>query len=72
MQIASDGYSCSAQTPDIAWEKFQKKGCPRMKIWHGKRFSCKIDGVEVDIGGRLLCTVETCFMTVSFVFSLLD
>ncbi|XP_024192657.1 uncharacterized protein LOC112196523 isoform X3 [Rosa chinensis] len=44
--IAADGQSCSGQTPDIAWEKFQKKCFPRTKIWHGKRFSCKIDGVE--------------------------
>ncbi|KAG2702527.1 hypothetical protein I3760_06G093900 [Carya illinoinensis] len=44
--ITSDGHSCSGQTPDIAWEKCQKKGFTRMKIWHGKRFSCKIDGVE--------------------------
>ncbi|CAK9142437.1 unnamed protein product [Ilex paraguariensis] len=43
---STDGHSCSGQTPDIAWESFQKKGCPRMKLWHGKRFSCKIDGVE--------------------------
>jgi hypothetical protein len=50
VQITSDGHSGSGQTPGIAWEKFQKKGCPRMKIWHGKRFSGKIDGVEVDIG----------------------
>ncbi|KAH9772318.1 FYR C-terminal domain-containing protein [Citrus sinensis] len=47
MQItSSDAHSCSGQTPDIAWEKFQKKHCPRMKTWHGKRLSCKIDGVE--------------------------
>ncbi|KAK8265527.1 hypothetical protein V6Z12_D12G183500 [Gossypium hirsutum] len=44
--ISCDGQSCSGQTPDIAWEKFQKMGCPHLKIWHGKRFSCKIDGVE--------------------------
>ncbi|KAA8532878.1 hypothetical protein F0562_033005 [Nyssa sinensis] len=43
---STDGQSCSGQTPDIAWESFQKKGCPRIKLWHGKRFSCKIDGVE--------------------------
>ncbi|KAH9772330.1 FYR C-terminal domain-containing protein [Citrus sinensis] len=43
---SSDAHSCSGQTPDIAWEKFQKKHCPRMKTWHGKRLSCKIDGVE--------------------------
>lgn len=48
MQITStDGQSCSGQTPDISWENFQKKGCPRTKMWHGKRYSCKIDGVEV-------------------------
>ncbi|MBA0743969.1 hypothetical protein Gogos_006615, partial [Gossypium gossypioides] len=45
--ISCDGQSCSGQTPDIAWEKFQKMGCPHLKIWHGKRFSCKIDGVEI-------------------------
>ncbi|GLT36955.1 hypothetical protein SLA2020_113000 [Shorea laevis] len=45
-RITSDGCSCSGQTPDISWEKFQKTGCPSLKIWHGKRFSCKIDGVE--------------------------
>ncbi|XP_024018311.1 uncharacterized protein LOC21409112 [Morus notabilis] len=42
----ADGHSSSGQTPDIAWEKFQKKYCPHVKIWHGKRFSCNIDGVE--------------------------
>ncbi|GAV78765.1 LOW QUALITY PROTEIN: hypothetical protein CFOL_v3_22230, partial [Cephalotus follicularis] len=46
MQITSgDGLSFSGETPDIAWDKFQKKGCPRTKILHGKRFSCKIDGI---------------------------
>ncbi|GFZ10938.1 DNA binding protein [Actinidia rufa] len=46
-RIAStDGQPCSGQTPDIAWENFQKKGCSRVKLWHGKRFSCNIDGVE--------------------------
>ncbi|KAK2975934.1 hypothetical protein RJ640_008034 [Escallonia rubra] len=43
---SSDGQSNSGQTPDIAWESFERKGCPRMKLWHGKRFSGKIDGVE--------------------------
>ncbi|CAK7326230.1 unnamed protein product [Dovyalis caffra] len=43
---STDGYSCSGQTPDIAWQKFQKNCCPRTKVWHGKRFSCKIDGIE--------------------------
>ncbi|KAL5759341.1 hypothetical protein ACOSQ2_018179 [Xanthoceras sorbifolium] len=46
MITSADGHSCSGQTPDMAWEKFQKKHCPRMKTWHGKRLSCKIDGVE--------------------------
>lgn len=46
--ISADGISCSGQTPDIAWEIFQKKGCPRLKTLHGKRLSCKIDGVEVN------------------------
>lgn len=44
---STDGQSCSGQTPDISWENFQKKGCPRSKMWHGKRYSCKIDGVEL-------------------------
>ncbi|XP_057461222.1 uncharacterized protein LOC130751632 [Actinidia eriantha] len=43
---STDGQPCSGQTPDIAWENFQKKGCSRIKLWHGKRFSCNIDGVE--------------------------
>ncbi|CAH9115012.1 unnamed protein product [Cuscuta europaea] len=43
---AADGQSNSGRTPDIAWECFQKKGCPRIKSLPGKRFSCKIDGVE--------------------------
>ncbi|KAK3039815.1 hypothetical protein RJ639_027128 [Escallonia herrerae] len=43
---SSDGQSNSGQTPDIAWESFERKGCPRMKLWHGKIFSGKIDGVE--------------------------
>lgn len=42
---STDGKSCSGETPDIAWESFQK-GCSRTKLGHGKRFSCKIDGVE--------------------------
>ncbi|XP_031376678.1 uncharacterized protein LOC116192300 isoform X2 [Punica granatum] len=41
------GHSCSGPTPNVAWEKFQKKGVPRKKIRHDKRFSCKIDGVEL-------------------------
>ncbi|KAI3467220.1 hypothetical protein Pfo_023883 [Paulownia fortunei] len=41
---STDGKSCSGDTPDITWESFQKKACS--KLWHGKRFSCKIDGVE--------------------------
>lgn len=49
-QIVSDGVPCSGETPDIAWESFQKKGCPRVKLWHGKRYSCNIDGIEVYIG----------------------
>ncbi|KAL9389208.1 hypothetical protein Peur_017813 [Populus x canadensis] len=44
---STDGYSCSGQIPDIAWQKFQKNCCPHTKTWHGKRFSCKIDGIEV-------------------------
>ncbi|KAL3336573.1 hypothetical protein AABB24_029297 [Solanum stoloniferum] len=42
---STDGQSCSGQTPDIAWESFQKKGC-QIKLLHGKRHSSKIDGVE--------------------------
>ncbi|KAL0424869.1 UNVERIFIED_CONTAM: hypothetical protein Sradi_1021700 [Sesamum radiatum] len=41
---STDGKSCCGDTPDMAWENLQKKGCS--KLWHGKRFSCKIDGVE--------------------------
>ncbi|KAK0575147.1 hypothetical protein LWI29_034605 [Acer saccharum] len=48
MITSADGQSCSGQTPDMAWEKFQKKHYPQMKTWHGKRLSCKIDGVEVE------------------------
>nr|GEU39402.1 putative FY-rich, FY-rich, WD40/YVTN repeat-like-containing domain protein [Tanacetum cinerariifolium] len=44
---STDGQSCSGQTPDIAWEGFQKKSCVRIKFWRGKRFSCKIDGAEL-------------------------
>ncbi|XP_054823161.1 uncharacterized protein LOC129321425 isoform X2 [Prosopis cineraria] len=47
MITSADGYSCSGKTPDIAWEEFQKRGCPRMKIWHGKRLSSKMDGLEL-------------------------
>ncbi|XP_022150653.1 uncharacterized protein LOC111018735 isoform X2 [Momordica charantia] len=46
MILSMDGGSFSGQTPDIAWEKFQRKGCLHNKIWHGKRSSCKVDGVE--------------------------
>ncbi|KAL5553593.1 hypothetical protein UlMin_040994 [Ulmus minor] len=46
MITSADGHSSSGQTPIIAWNKFQKECFPRMKIWHGKRFSCNIDGVE--------------------------
>ncbi|MCH89663.1 F/Y rich carboxy-terminal protein, partial [Trifolium medium] len=43
---SDDGNSVSGKTPDFAWEEFQKKGCTRMKIWHGKRLSSKMDGLE--------------------------
>ncbi|XP_062111488.1 uncharacterized protein LOC133822987 isoform X2 [Humulus lupulus] len=46
MITSADGHSSSGQTPDISWEKFQKNCSSRTKIWHGKRFSCNIDGVE--------------------------
>ncbi|KAK7360635.1 hypothetical protein VNO77_02643 [Canavalia gladiata] len=49
---SDDGGLSSGKTPDQAWEEFQKKGCPRMKIWHGKRLSSKMDGLEeVDHSG---------------------
>ncbi|XP_057531121.1 uncharacterized protein LOC130809378 isoform X3 [Amaranthus tricolor] len=35
----------SGDTPDRACENFQRK-CSRIKLWHGKRFSGKLDGVE--------------------------
>ncbi|KAK7346135.1 hypothetical protein VNO80_20650 [Phaseolus coccineus] len=41
-----DGSSSSGKTPDQPWEEFQKKSCPRIKIWHGKRLSSKMDGLE--------------------------
>ncbi|KAK7386641.1 hypothetical protein VNO78_26975 [Psophocarpus tetragonolobus] len=44
---ADDGSSSSGKTPDQAWEEFQKKGCLRIKIWHGKRLSSKMDGLEL-------------------------
>ncbi|XP_058070516.1 uncharacterized protein LOC131219413 isoform X2 [Magnolia sinica] len=44
---STEGDSCTGQTPDIAWEHFQKRNGPRVKTWHAKRFSCKIDGVEL-------------------------
>ncbi|KAE8648790.1 hypothetical protein Csa_007889 [Cucumis sativus] len=46
MILSMDGTSFSGQTPDIAWEMFQRKGCLHTKIWHGKRSSCKVDGAE--------------------------
>ncbi|KAJ8513130.1 hypothetical protein OPV22_003564 [Ensete ventricosum] len=44
---STDGDSSTGQTPDIAWENFQKKNGPRVKNQNGKRFSSKIDGVEL-------------------------
>ncbi|KAI7728957.1 hypothetical protein M8C21_020053, partial [Ambrosia artemisiifolia] len=44
---STDGQSCSGQTPDIAWEGFQKKSNIRIKFPRGKRFACKIDGAEL-------------------------
>ncbi|ERN17864.1 uncharacterized protein LOC18446213 isoform X2 [Amborella trichopoda] len=44
---SDDGNSGTGETPDIAWENFQKKCSTRVKMWHGKRFSCKIDGVQL-------------------------
>ncbi|KAG5385473.1 hypothetical protein IGI04_036943 [Brassica rapa subsp. trilocularis] len=38
--------SWTGQTPDIAWGKFQKTGLSNLKVWHGKRFTCKMNGVE--------------------------
>ncbi|KAL9225868.1 hypothetical protein vseg_001745 [Gypsophila vaccaria] len=46
-QITSDNdQSESGDTPDRAWANFQKKYCSRVKLWPGKRFSGKVDGVE--------------------------
>ncbi|CAN6477893.1 unnamed protein product [Victoria cruziana] len=44
--VMAGGKSVTGLTPDIAWGKFNKKNNCRVKIWHGKRFSCKIDGTE--------------------------
>lgn len=50
LQISSDdGNSASGKTPDSAWVEFQKKGYNRVKIWHGKRLSSKMYGLEVEI-----------------------
>lgn len=57
MQISSDdGSSSSGKTPDQPWVEFQKKIWPRNKIWHGKRLSSKMDGLEVncDVDGIIL------------------
>ncbi|XP_058747665.1 uncharacterized protein LOC131620558 isoform X2 [Vicia villosa] len=43
---SDDGNSASGKTPDFAWAEFQKKGCTRTKILHGKRHSAKMDGLE--------------------------
>ncbi|XP_027346611.1 uncharacterized protein LOC113858262 [Abrus precatorius] len=44
---SDDGCLSSGKTPDQVWEEFKKKCCPRMKIWHGKRLSSKMDGLEL-------------------------
>lgn len=44
---SDDGNSATGKTPDSAWEEFQKKGYNRMKIWHGKRLSSKMYGLEL-------------------------
>lgn len=49
MQIRYLDESWTGQTPDIAWGKFQKTGFSHLKIWHGKRFTCKMNGMEVHI-----------------------
>lgn len=43
-----DGHSCSGKTPDIAWKSCHKTGASLMKLGNGKRYSCKIDEVEVE------------------------
>ncbi|XP_028549019.1 uncharacterized protein LOC110106860 isoform X3 [Dendrobium catenatum] len=43
---AVDGSSFNGQTPDIAWENYQKN-CPKLKNWNVKRLSNKIDGSEL-------------------------
>lgn len=51
MQIRYSDESWTGQTPDIAWGKFQKKmGFSNLKVWHGKRFTCKMNGMEVHLG----------------------
>ncbi|XP_068653903.1 LOW QUALITY PROTEIN: uncharacterized protein [Aristolochia californica] len=42
-----DGKSSSGWTPEMAWGKFSERKWSRVKTLHGKRFSCKIDGVEL-------------------------
>ncbi|KAL1551154.1 hypothetical protein AAHA92_19033 [Salvia divinorum] len=41
---STDGKMCSGDTPEIAWESFQKKGSS--KALPARRFSCKIDALE--------------------------
>ncbi|KAL3631254.1 hypothetical protein CASFOL_024238 [Castilleja foliolosa] len=41
---STDGKTCSGDTPEIAWDSFQKKCFS--KLWQRKRFPSKIDGVE--------------------------
>lgn len=43
---AVDESSFSGQTPDIAWENYQRS-CSKVKSWGVKRFSNNIDGAEL-------------------------
>ncbi|XP_042391551.1 uncharacterized protein LOC121982506 isoform X1 [Zingiber officinale] len=46
MVASTDGESSTGHTPDIAWVNFQKN-VPRVKTGNGKRFSSKIDGIQL-------------------------
>ncbi|KAL6573537.1 hypothetical protein OROHE_001996 [Orobanche hederae] len=52
MICSTDGKSCSGDTPDIAWESFQKKSFS--KLWHGKRSSFQFFGFKNTFVQRLL------------------
>lgn len=58
LQISlADRHSCSGQIPGTVWERLQKNFFSRTEAWNGKKFSCKIDGIEVAHLGAFLKSV---------------